>query len=107
MDYSTNIPIGYVIISIFIGYLYHYLKSNEYRDVFTIQTMLIGFVLGGLISVAAIIISLINTPLWNLEGLIASSIVLIYGIFLSMGFIAVGGVMAIIIKKTLSRFISK
>ena len=107
MDYSTNIPIGYVIISIFIGYIYHYFKSNEYRDVFTIQTMLIGFVLGGIISVGAIIISLINTPLWNLEGLIASSIVLIYGIFLSIGFTAVGGVMAILIKKTLSIIISK
>ncbi len=102
MYYSTNIPIGYVIISIFIGYLYHYLKSNEYQDVFTVETMLIGFILGVLISVVAIIISIINTPFWNLEGLMASSIVLIFGIFLSIGFIAAGGVMAILIKKILS-----
>ncbi|HSP86725.1 MAG TPA: hypothetical protein VLN45_01215 [Ignavibacteriaceae bacterium] len=106
MNTSIEIPIGAVIISIFIGYMYHYLKSKDYKDVISLKSVIVGIISGFLISITVIIISLINTQLWDISGLLTSSILVIFGIIFSIGFVVIGGFMAILIKKVLSKIFS-
>lgn len=103
MDMSIEIQyIGFLIISIFIGYVYHYLKTTGYKSVLSLNSLIVGTITGFLISVVAIVVSLINTPLWSVSGLLTSSILVIYSIILSIGFVVIGGIMAVTIKRIIN-----
>lgn len=103
MDTSFEIPIGAVIISIFIGYMYHYLKSDDYKDVISLKSLIIGTISGFLISLVVILVSLINANSLDLASFLTSIILIIYSIFISISLVVVGGVLAVAIKNIIHK----
>jgi len=96
---EISIPVNTIIISIFIGYIYHYLKSDCYMDVISFKSLLLGVISGFLIIFITLILTLINTPFFNISDiLLFFSILIIESIGFSIVLVVVGGLLAIPIK---------
>jgi len=95
---EISIPINTIIISIFIGYMYHYLKSDCYMDVISFKSLILGVIAGFLIIFITLILTLINTPFFNISYIPIYYILIIETIGLSIVLVVVGGLLAIPIK---------
>jgi len=96
---EISIPVNTIIISIFIGYMYHYLKSDCYMDVISFKSLILGVISGFLIIFITLILTLINTPFFNISDiLLFFSILIIESIGFSIVLVVVGGLLAIPIK---------
>lgn len=102
MSTSIEIPINYTLISIFIGYMYHYLQSNDYGDVISLKTVKIGIISGGLISVTLIIISLLSANSLNIPSFLTSLIIVVFGMIVSIISVVIGGISGIAVKRIIS-----
>ena len=103
MDGLIEIPIGYVVISIFIGYMYYYLNSDNYKDVISFKSVEVGIVSGVLISLIVILVSLIEANSLDLGNFLVSLILIVYGIIFSIFFVLIGGLLGVAIKRILKR----
>ena len=96
---NIEFPVNYVVISIFIGYMYHYLQSEYYNDVISLKSVKVGIVSGFLISSTIIVVSLITTNSLDLINVLGSMMVLVLGIIISIVVVLIGGLLAITVKK--------
>jgi hypothetical protein len=103
MDGSIEMPIGYVVISIFIGYMYYFLKSDNYKDVISFKSIKVGIVSGVLISLIVIFVGLIEANSLDLDNFLVSLILVVFGIIFSIFFVLIGGLLGIAIKRILKR----
>lgn len=98
MEMLLEVPINSVVASVFIGYMYHYLKSNDYMDVISLKSLEIGAISGFVISTMTIIVTFITHTFFNIIGLLTASILIIPSIILSIMLVVVGGLSAITVK---------
>ncbi len=105
MDLQVEIPLHYVIISLFIGYLYFYLSPRSYNSIISWISIKLGCISGFTLSTIAVFVGLISSNALTLNEFIWSSILLgiqcmVIGVILVM----IGGVFANTVKQILSKF---
>jgi hypothetical protein len=105
MDLKVEIPLHYVIISLFIGYLYFYLYQTGYKRIISWTSFKLGCISGFTLSTIAVFVGLISSNAFTWDEFISSSIeigiqCMVIGVILVM----VGGVFAITVKRILSNF---
>ena len=103
MDLQVEIPLQYVIISIFVGYLYFYISKKEYNDILSWISIELGCISGFILATIAVFVGLISSNVFTLDDFVMSSIILgiqcmVVGVILVM----VGGVFAVTVKRILS-----
>jgi hypothetical protein len=94
MEMLLEIPINSEVASVFIGYMYHYLKSNDYMNVISLKSLEIGAISGFVISNMTIVVTFITHTFFNIIGLLTDSILIILSIIL----VVVGELSAIAVK---------
>jgi hypothetical protein len=103
MDLQVEIPLHYVIISLFIGYLYFYLHPRSYSSIISWISIKLGCISG--FTLSTVFVGLISSNALTLDEFIWSSILLgiqcmVIGVILVM----IGEVFAITVKRILSKF---
>lgn len=102
MDLYVEIPLHYVIISIFIGYMYFYIFSSDYRDLLSLKTAVIGCVSGFSLSTIAVLFGLINANAFSLNEFVDTTMIIgILNMVMGVVLVMVGGTCAITVKRTL------
>ncbi len=103
MDLQVEIPLQYVIISLFIGYLYFYLYQRSYNSIISWTSIKLGCISGFTLSTITVFVGLISSNAFTLNEFIVSSIVIgIQSIVIGVILVMMGGVFAITVKQILS-----
>jgi hypothetical protein len=104
MDTNINIPLNYVIISIFFGYLYFYLADVGYRDILSLTSVKLGCISGFILSTLAVLIGLLEANAFTLNEFIESSIFIgILGMIMGVVLVMIGGLFAVTVKNILRK----
>jgi hypothetical protein len=99
LDLDLEIPLYYVLISIFIGYMYFYLYQLDYQDILSKTSLLIGSISGFILSSIAVLVGLVTNNAFSFGMFVETSIMIgiqagLAGIVLVM----MGGICAITVK---------
>jgi hypothetical protein len=104
MDLYIEIPLNYVLISIFLGYMYFYLYPLNYRDIVSKKSIIIGFISGFILSSIAVLVGLVTTSAFSLEMFVETSIIIgIQAGIVSIVLFMLGGICALTIKGLFER----
>jgi len=102
MDLYVEIPLYYVIISLFIGYMYFYLYSENYDEILSWKSVVIGCVSGFSLSTIAVLVGLLNAHVLTMYEFVDNSMTMgIISMFIGIILVLVGGTCAITVKRTL------
>jgi hypothetical protein len=105
MDLQVEIPLQYVIISLFIGYLYFYLSQTSYSSIISWSSIKLGCISGFILSTIAVFVGLISSNAFTWNEFIMSSIEIgIQSMVLGVILVMIGGVFAITVKRILSKY---
>lgn len=100
---NIGIPIEYVIISLFIGYLYYYLTDVEYREILSWTSLKIGSISGLLLAVLAGLIGLMSANVFSWDDFFVLMIFVgIPCMIIATLLVIMGGYFAITTKRILN-----
>ena len=99
---NIEFPLEYIIISIFIGYMYYYLKDRDYHDILSWSTIKIGFISGLLLAILAVLVGLLNANAFAWDDFFLSVVTLgIPSIIVAIILVVIGGYLAVAVKRVL------
>ena len=102
MDTNIGIPVNYNLIAIFIGYMYFYLSTLDFKDVLTIKTVKVGLLSGLILSIIIIFTGLIIGDALTLDNFLVSLVLFgVPSLVMDLILVMVGGLCALTIKNLL------
>jgi hypothetical protein len=102
---EVEFPLQYIILSIFIGYMYYYLKDGDYHEILSWTTIKIGCISGLLLAIIAVLVGLLSANAFSWDNFFQSVVVLgIPSIIISIILVIMGGYLAVSIKRILNNF---
>ena len=102
---NIEFPLGYVLISLFIGYMYYYLIDVDYHEILSGTTIKIGCISGLLLAIIVVLVGLLSANAFSWDDFFFSVVLLgILSMIISILLVVIGGYFAVSVKRTLQNF---
>ena len=99
---DVGFPIEYVIISVFIGYMYYFLKDVDYHEILSWTSIKIGCISGLLLAILAVLVGLLKFNAFSWDNFFLSIIILgIPSMIIAILLVMIGGYFAVTVKRIL------